>query len=88
MTNPIGSDSLKPLYVSDETQRNALIEEAKALPSVEVSSAAAANAVMLGGGYFNPFPSPLMHLALWSGVIAAPSSRALRSTMTVSSSTV
>ena len=54
MTNPVGSDSLKPLYVSDETQRNALIEEANALPSVEVSSAAAANAVMLGGGYFTP----------------------------------
>ena len=54
MTNPVGSDSLKPLYVSDETQRNALIEEAQALPSVEVSSAAAANAVMLGGGYFTP----------------------------------
>jgi len=54
MTNPVGSDSLKPLYVSDETQRNALVEEARALPSVEVSSAAAANAVMLGGGYFTP----------------------------------
>ncbi|MDH3633201.1 MAG: sulfate adenylyltransferase [Gammaproteobacteria bacterium] len=54
MTNPVGTDSLKPLYVSDETQRNALIEEARQLPSVEISSAAAANAVMLGGGYFTP----------------------------------
>ena len=50
MTKPIGSDSLKPLYVSDETLRNTLAEEALQLPSVEVSSAAAANAVMLGGG--------------------------------------
>jgi sulfate adenylyltransferase len=54
MTNPVGSDSLKPLYVYDESTRNALIEEAQQLPSVEVSSAAAANAVMLGGGYFTP----------------------------------
>ena len=54
MTNPVGSDSLNPLYVYDESTRNALIEEAQQLPSVEVSSAAAANAVMLGGGYFTP----------------------------------
>jgi len=54
MTNPVGSGSLNPLYVYDESTRNALIEEAQQLPSVEVSSAAAANAVMLGGGYFTP----------------------------------
>lgn len=54
MTSPVGSDSLKPLYVSDETLRNVLVEEALQLPSVEVSSAAAANAAMLGGGYFTP----------------------------------
>ncbi len=54
MTKPIGSDSLHPLYVYDETRRAALIEEADQLPSVEISSAAAANAVMLGGGYFTP----------------------------------
>jgi sulfate adenylyltransferase len=54
MINPVGSDSLKPLYVYDESTRNALIEEAQQLPSVAVSSAAAANAVMLGGGYFTP----------------------------------
>ena len=62
MTNPVGSDKLKPLYVSDETLRNALIDEARQLPSVEVSSAAAANAVMLGGGYFTPLPG-YMNLA-------------------------
>ncbi len=54
MTNPVGSDSLTPLYVYDESTRNELIEQARQLPSVEVSSAAAANAVMLGGGYFTP----------------------------------
>ena len=31
-----------------------LIEEAETLPSLLLNSAAAANAVMLGGGYFNP----------------------------------
>ena len=54
MINPVGSDKLLPLFVYDETQRNALIEEARGLPSVEISSAAAANAVMFGGGYFTP----------------------------------
>ena len=62
MTNPVGSDSLKPLYVYDESTRNALVEEAQQLPSVEVSSAAAANAVMFGGGYFTPLPG-YMNLA-------------------------
>lgn len=54
MINPVGSDSLTPLYVYDESTRNTLIEEAQQMPSVEISSAAAANAVMLGGGYFTP----------------------------------
>ena len=54
MINPIGSDKLNPLFVSDESQRNALIDEAQGLPSLLVSSATAANAVMFGGGYFNP----------------------------------
>ena len=54
MISPVGSDSLKPLYIYDEAQRNQLIEEASQLPSVEISSAAAGNAVMLGGGYFTP----------------------------------
>ena len=31
-----------------------MIKEAEGLPSVVVCSAAAANAVMMGGGYFNP----------------------------------
>jgi len=54
MIKPVGSDRLKPLFVFEDEERNALIEEARQLPSVEISSAAAANAVMLGGGYFTP----------------------------------
>jgi sulfate adenylyltransferase len=54
MINPIGSDTLNPLYVSDDAQREALIAEGETLPSLLVSSATAANAVMFAGGYFSP----------------------------------
>ena len=54
MTKPVGADSLLPLYVYDDSERNRLIEGARDLPSIKISSAAAANAVMLGGGYFTP----------------------------------
>ena len=54
MIKPHGSDTLNPLYVQDDKERKALLTEAESLPSVVVSSAAAANAVMLGAGYFNP----------------------------------
>ncbi|ETW92833.1 MAG: sulfate adenylyltransferase [Candidatus Entotheonella factor] len=54
MIKPHGADRLKPLYVEDTAQRQALATEAERLPSLLVSSAAAANAVMLGGGYFTP----------------------------------
>ncbi len=54
MIKPFGSDQLNPLYVSDDAQRAALLEEAASLPQLTVNSAAAANAVMLAGGYFNP----------------------------------
>ena len=54
LIKPHGSDTLNPLYVTDDAERAALLKEAEALPSGVVSSAAAANAVMLGGGYFNP----------------------------------
>ena len=54
MIKPHGSDTLNPLFVTDDAARAALIEEAKSLPSTVVSSADAANAVMLGAGYFNP----------------------------------
>jgi sulfate adenylyltransferase len=54
MIKPHGSDELNPLFVADAAQREALIAEAASLPSLLLNSAAAANAVMLGGGYFNP----------------------------------
>lgn len=50
MIKPHGSDRLNPLYVDDA----ALQAEAETLPSIIITSAAAANAVMLGSGYFNP----------------------------------
>ena len=54
MIKPHGSDTLNPLYVADDAARAALQTEAESLKSILVSSAAAANAVMLGAGYFNP----------------------------------
>jgi sulfate adenylyltransferase len=54
LIKPHGSDTLNPLYVADDAKRAELIKEAETLPSIVVSSAAAANAVMLASGYFNP----------------------------------
>ena len=56
MIKPHGADALTALYVADENARQQLETEAASLPSIVVSSAAAANAVMLGGGYFTPLP--------------------------------
>lgn len=54
MIKPHGSTTLNPLYVMDAKMREELKKEAMSLPSVVISSAAAGNAVMMGGGYFNP----------------------------------
>ena len=54
MIKPYGSEILTPLYVKEVSRRKFLLDEAEKIPSVVISSAAAANAVMLGGGYFNP----------------------------------
>ena len=54
MIKPFGSDELNPLFVYDSEQHHALAAEAESLPSLLLNSAAAANAVMLGAGYFNP----------------------------------
>tara|TARA_R100000005_G_scaffold79615_1_gene46797 strand:+ start:23248 stop:24429 length:1182 start_codon:yes stop_codon:yes gene_type:complete len=62
MIKPHGSDELQPLYVADDARREALLKEAEQLPSLLLNSAAAANAVMLGAGYFNPL-SGYMNLA-------------------------
>lgn len=54
MINPHGSRELNPLFVEDAERRRSLLNEAEKLPSMLLNSAAAANAVMLGAGYFNP----------------------------------
>jgi sulfate adenylyltransferase len=54
MIRPVGSDELKPLFVYDPDQHHALMREAETLPSLTISSQAAGNAVMMGGGYFSP----------------------------------
>ena len=54
MIKPHGSDKLNPLFVDDAAKNKALVNEAKTLDSIVVSSATAANAVMMGAGYFNP----------------------------------
>ncbi len=54
MIKPHGSDKLNPLYVFNNDKRKSLEKEAENLLSVTISSQAAANAVMLGSGYFNP----------------------------------
>lgn len=54
MIKPHGADALAPLLVTDRNKLQELAAEAEALPSMILSSAAAANAVMLGGGYFTP----------------------------------
>ena len=56
MIPPYGGQPLTPLCVSDAREIEALREEAARLPSLLLNSAAAANAVMLGAGYFSPLP--------------------------------
>lgn len=53
LIRPHGADALTPRIVSDQ-QKATLEKEAAGLASITLSSAAAANAVMLGAGYFTP----------------------------------
>ncbi len=69
MIKPHGSESLNALFVEDASKRASLLKEAESLPQIVVSSAAAANAVMLGGGYFTPLDG-YMNLADCLGVAA------------------
>lgn len=62
MIKPHGSETLQPRFVYDTQRHHALAREAEQLPSLLLNSAAAANAVMLGAGYFNPLPG-YMNLA-------------------------
>jgi sulfate adenylyltransferase len=54
MIKPHGSDELNPLFVYNSVENKELCKEAEKLTSIIISSASAANAVQLGGGYFNP----------------------------------
>lgn len=54
MIKPHGSEELNARYICDDAQRQRLLTEADGLTALTVSSAAAANAVMLGAGYFSP----------------------------------
>lgn len=62
MIKPYGSEELNTLFVYDSEKHHELASEAESLPSLLLNSAAAANAVMLGAGYFNPL-SGYMNLA-------------------------
>jgi sulfate adenylyltransferase len=53
LITPHGAASLTPLIATGQRLAD-LQAESATLPSIEVSSAAAANAVMLGAGYFTP----------------------------------
>ena len=54
LIKPHGADALNPLFVEDANARAQLAKDAASLPAITISSAAAGNAVMLGGGYFTP----------------------------------
>jgi sulfate adenylyltransferase len=62
MIKPHGADALQPRIVSNDAEREALAREAEFLPSMLLNSAAAANVVMLGAGYFTPL-SGFMNVA-------------------------
>lgn len=62
MIRPHGADALDPRIVTNNDEKQALLAEAEALPSIVLNSAAAANAVMLGAGYFTPLKG-FMNLA-------------------------
>ncbi len=54
MIKPHGAPALIPLYVNDAAERQRLVKSANDLRAIMLSSAGAANAVMLGAGYFTP----------------------------------
>ena len=54
MIKPHGSNELMPKIVSTEEEKIALLDAAQSMKKITVNSAAAANLVMLGAGYFSP----------------------------------
>ena len=51
---PHGSSTLNPLFIEDSIQRESLISSSNDMKKLLLNSAAAANVVMLGAGYFTP----------------------------------
>ena len=51
---PHGSNTLNPLFIKDSVQREDLINNSNDMKKLLLNSAAAANVVMLGAGYFTP----------------------------------
>ena len=54
MIKPHGSEELMPKIVNTEEEKVALLDSAITMKKMTVNSAAAANLVMLGAGYFTP----------------------------------
>jgi len=54
LVSPHGLESLKPLFIKDSEEKTEIIKSSKNLPKIMLNSAAAANVVMLGAGYFTP----------------------------------
>ena len=54
LVDPHGAKTLKPLIIKDNSEKNNIISNSNSLFKLRLNSAAAANAVMLGAGYFTP----------------------------------
>tara|TARA_Y100000817_G_C16841620_1_gene538280 strand:- start:369 stop:1568 length:1200 start_codon:yes stop_codon:yes gene_type:complete len=54
LVDPHGSKELKPLIIKDKSEIDSIMAKIDSLYKVTLNSAAAANAVMLGAGYFTP----------------------------------
>jgi len=51
---PHGSNELNTLYINDELARASMLSAAAEMRTLDITSAAAANAVMMAAGYFSP----------------------------------
>ena len=54
MIKPHGSKELMPKIVNTDEEKESLLKAAESMKKLKVTSAAAANLVMLGAGYFTP----------------------------------
>ena len=54
MIKPHGSEELMPRIVNTDEEKKSLLKSASEMKNMKVTSAAAANLVMLGAGYFTP----------------------------------